>query len=113
MCPTGGISLSLVKNSAALKNSPLHSNLQITSENRKYHAHMFILFSRSRKWGRDSDLSTASVLDWRPWSEETIEDLLVSFLTDENYDDERTIKLFAAASFYYMDQLVAQCEQSP
>ena len=124
MCPTGGISLSLslVKTAAALRNSSLHSDLQITSKNRSYHAHKFILFSRSRKWGQDSDLSTASVLDWRQWSEETIEDLLdyiyldqVSFLTDGRYDremDERTINLFAAASLYSLDQLVDQCDHS-
>ena len=124
MCPTGGISLSLslVETAAALRNSSLHSDLQITSKNRSYHAHKFILYSRSRKWGLDSDLSTASVLDWRQWSEETIEDLLdyiyldqVSFLTDGRYDremDERTINLFAAASLYSLDQLVDQCDHS-
>ena len=85
----GGISLSLVETAAALRNNTLHSDLQITSEYRTYHAHKFILYSRSRKWGRDGDLSSALVLDWRKWSEETIEDLLdhiyldqVSFLTD-------------------------------
>ncbi len=123
MCPTGGVShslsLSLVETAEALKNNPLHSDLLIVSENRSYHAHKFILYARSRKWGRDSDLSSTSVLDWGKWSNQTIEDLLdyiyldqVSFLTDGRYDDGRTIKLYGAASYYSLDQLVAQCDQS-
>ena len=121
MCPTGRISLSfsLVETAAALRNNTLHSDLQITSEYRTYHAHKFILYSRSRKWGRDGDLSSASVFDWRKCSEETIEDPLdyiyldqVSFLTDGRYEDQRTINLFGAASYYSLDQLVDQCDQS-
>ena len=121
MCPTGGVSLSLslVETAEALKNNPLHSDLQIISENRSYYAHKFILYARSRKWGPDGDLSSASVLDWRQWSNQTIEDLLdyiyldqVGFLTDRKYDDGRTINLYGAASFYSLDQLVAQCDQS-
>ena len=120
MCPTGGISLSssLVNTAAELKNSPLHSDLQITSKNSNYHAHKIILYSRSRKWGRDGDLRGASVLDWRRWPEETIEDLLeyiyldkVNFLTDGSFDDKRTINLFVAASFFSLDELVTQCDQ--
>ena len=55
----------------------------------------------------------------RQWSNPTIEDLLdyiyldqVSFLTDGRYDDGRTIDLYGAASYYSLDQLVAQCDQS-
>ena len=120
MSPTGGnLSISLTNTALDLRDNPLHADLKIVSKNKTYHGHKVILYSRSKKWGKDKDLAGASVLDWTQWSDETIQDILdytytdnVIFLEDESYDDLRTVKLMSAATYFSLNHLVSKCELS-
>ena len=76
-----------------------------------------MLSARSSDWGKGQDLSSA-VLDWRPFSEETCEDIIdylytdkVGCLDDKLYDDIRIIKLLGAASFFSLSELMERCER--
>ena len=120
MSPTGGnLSVSLTNTALDLRDNPLHADLKIVSKNKTYHGHKVILYSRSKKWGKDKDLAGASVLDWTQWSDQTIQDILdytytdnVIFLDDESYDDLRTVKLMSAATYFSLNHLVSKCELS-
>ena len=102
----------------SLRDNPQFSDLEIITPSKSYHAHKLVLSARSSDWGKGQDLSSA-VLDWRPFSEETCEDLIdylytdkVNCLEDKLYDDLRIIKLLGAASFFSLSELMERCERS-
>ena len=110
--------LALRRRVMSLKNNPQFSDVEIITPCRTYHAHKLVLSARSSDWGKGQDLSSA-VLDWRPFSEETCEDLIdylytdkVNCLEDKLYDDLRIIKLLGAASFFSLSELMERCERS-
>ena len=99
------------------RDNPQFSDLEIITPSKCYHAHKLVLSARSSDWGKGQDLSSA-VLDWRPFSEETCEDIIdylytdkVGCLDDKLYDDIRIIKLLGAASFFSLSELKERCER--
>ena len=109
--------LALRRRVMSLKNNPQFSDVEIITPCRTYHSHKLVLSARSSDWGKGQDLSSA-VLDWRPFSEETCEDIIdylytdkVGCLDDKLYDDIRIIKLLGAASFFSLSELMERCER--
>ena len=109
--------LALRRRVMSLRDNPQFSDLEIITPSKSYHAHKLVLSARSSDWGKGQDLSSA-VLDWRPFSEETCEDIIdylytdkVGCLDDKLYDDIRIIKLLGAASFFSLSELMERCER--
>ena len=98
--------LALARRVRSLRDNPEFSDVEILTPSRSFHGPKLVLSARSCDWGKGQDLSSA-VLDWRPFSEETCEDIIdylytdkVGCLDDKLYDDIRIIKLLGAASFF-------------